>query len=328
MIVLGIESSCDETAAGVVGPGGLLSDLTFTQDVHVVYGGVVPELASRAHAERILATVKGALAQAGVEVPDAIAATAGPGLIGALLVGFSFGKAAAFAWGRPFVGVNHLEAHLLSPTLPVPDGAGRGGLEFPYLALVVSGGHTTLYAARDVARYEILGSTVDDAAGEAYDKVARLMGLGYPGGPLLDRLARDGDPGAVPLPRPRAGGLDMSFSGLKTAVRSWIEKHPTTPAADLAASFQAAVIDVLVDRLQRAVQLTGLERVAVSGGVAANAGLRARLATLPFEVVIPPIRYCTDNGAMVAHAGRQRLLRGLSDELDMRARPVWPLGTH
>ena len=223
MLVLGIESSCDETAAAVVGPAGVLSDIVHGQAIHVKYGGVVPEIASRAHAEQIVPTVMAALEGAGIARPDAVAATAGPGLIGAVLVGLCFGKAAAIGWGVPFVAVNHLEGHLLSPLLDHPD------LTFPFLSLVVSGGHTTLYLAEGLGRYTVLAETVDDAAGECFDKVARMIGLGYPGGPHIDRLALTGDPAAVPLPRPRLPGLDMSFSGIKTAVRVWLEKHPGTP---------------------------------------------------------------------------------------------------
>jgi N6-L-threonylcarbamoyladenine synthase len=317
--VLGIETSCDETAAGVVGPEGLLSDVTYTQEVHVRFGGVVPEWASRAHAERISATAREALDQAGIERPDAVAATAGPGLIGAVLVGFAFAKAAAMAWEVPFVGVNHLEGHLLSPTLE------DSSLEPPFLALVVSGGHTSLYMAEDIGSYRTVAQTVDDAAGEAFDKVARLLRLGYPGGPVIDRLARQGDPAAIRFPRPRTKGLNMSFSGLKTSVRSYVEEHPDLHPPDVAASFQEAVVDVLCDRIMRAAKREGVRRVAVSGGVAANGRLRERLLALPLDVRIPAFRFCTDNGAMIAHAGRQRLLRGERHGLELRARSVWPL---
>ncbi len=334
MNVLGIETSCDETAASVVGPDGVLADVVHTQEIHVAYGGVVPELASRAHADKIVATVRAALDRSGIERPDAIAATAGPGLIGAVLVGLCFAKAAAAAWDVPFVGVNHLEGHLLSPTME-PDGP-----DFPFLALVVSGGHTTLYRADEVGRYTVLGETVDDAAGEAFDKVARMLGLGYPGGPKVDALACDGRSDAVPLPRPQpkvrppktpAGRtgirpLDMSFSGLKTAVRSVLQRHPDTPAADVAASFQQAVVDVLVDRVQRAAEDTGITRVAVAGGVAANSQLRACFQALDLEVTLPPRARCTDNAAMIAHAGRLRLLDGQRDPLSTAARAQWTPG--
>jgi N6-L-threonylcarbamoyladenine synthase len=317
--VLGVETSCDETAAAVVGPDGVRSDVVFGQAVHEAYGGVVPELASRAHVEQIVAVVRAACAQAGIERPDAVAATAGPGLIGAVLVGLAFGRSAAQGWGVPFVGVNHLEGHLLSPLLDDPAPA------FPFLGFVVSGGHTTLYLAEGVGRYRTLAETVDDAVGEAYDKVARLLGLGYPGGPFVDRLAAQGDPTAVPLPRPRADGLDMSFAGLKTAVRAWLEKHPHTRPEDLAASFQEAVSDVLIDRALRASRSVGVERVAIGGGVAANSRIRARFAASGLQAFLPPRSRCTDNGAMIANVGRLRLLAGLGPG-PARARPRWVVG--
>lgn len=318
MNVLGIESSCDETAAAVVGPEGVRSDIIWSQAIHARWGGVVPELASRAHAEQIVPVVRAALEQAGITRPDAVAATAGPGLVGAVLVGLSFGKAAAAGWGVPFRAVNHLEAHLLSALLESPAPA------FPFLALVVSGGHTTLYLARAVGSYETLAETVDDAVGEAYDKVARLLGLGYPGGPAVDRLAATGTP-SIPFPRPRADGLNWSFSGLKTAVRRHLELHPDTPPATLAASFQEAVIDVLLDRCLRARDLTGISRIALGGGVAANAGLRSRLTASPLDVYLPPRARCTDNAVMIASAGRLALLSSGPSGLDTTARPRWPV---
>jgi N6-L-threonylcarbamoyladenine synthase len=318
MRVLGIESSCDETAASVVDASGVRSDVVYSQTVHAAYGGVVPELAARAHVEKIAAVVRQALDEAGIERPEAVAATAGPGLIGAVLVGLSFAKAAAAGWDVPFVGVNHLEGHLLSPTLEVP------GPAFPYLCLVVSGGHTTLYMARGVGDYETLGQTVDDAAGEAYDKVARMLDLGYPGGPVVDRLAGAGDPTAVAFPRPDPGGLNWSFSGLKTAVRTHLQRADHAAPEDVCASFQAAVVDCLADRVLRAADQTGVRRVGLAGGVAANSGLRARFAQLDLEVTVPPRARCTDNGAMIAHAGRLRLLAGTSHGLNLGARPSWP----
>jgi len=327
MKVLGIETSCDETAAAVVGPAGVASDVVHTQQVHAAYLGVVPELASRAHAEKLVAVTRAALDQAGLERPDAVAATAGPGLIGAVLVGLSFGKSLALGWDVPFVGINHLEGHLLSPTLE-PDPPA-----FPFLALVVSGGHTALYLAHGVGSYETLGETADDAAGEAFDKVARMLRLGYPGGPPVDRLAAEGRPDAVAFPRPRSprGDLGFSFSGLKTAVRTHVLGPAAASPEDVCASFQAAVIDVLVDRLRRAVARTGVERVALSGGVAANGGLRSRLAELAesgeWELTMPPRSRCTDNGAMIAHAGRLRLLAGQRDPLSFGARATWQPGT-
>lgn len=317
--MLGLETSCDETAAAVVDGAGVRGEVTFTQEVHAIYGGVVPEIAARAHVEKIGAVVAAALEGAGLERPDAVAATAGPGLIGAVLVGFAYGKALALGWDVPFVAVNHLEGHLLAPMLEDPS------LDFPFLCLVVSGGHTAVYRVDGLGRYAILGSTVDDAAGEAYDKVARMLGLPYPGGPGVDRLAAEGDPRAVDLPRPRPGELDFSFSGLKTAVRTHLLSSERRPDADVAASFQAAVVDCLVGRVQDASRRTGLGRVALGGGVAANRGLRAALAASGLDVTIPRLGLCTDNAAMIAHVGRLRRLAGQADPLDVEARAVWPI---
>ncbi|MEC7985785.1 MAG: tRNA (adenosine(37)-N6)-threonylcarbamoyltransferase complex transferase subunit TsaD [Myxococcota bacterium] len=331
MIIMGIETSCDETAVSIIGSDGIAADLIWTQSVHQAFGGVVPELASRAHIEKVVACTQKALQEAGLERPDGVAATAGPGLIGAVLVGFCFGKSLSIGWGVPFVGVNHLEGHLLSPLLDSPRP------EFPFLSLVVSGGHTTLYLAEGVGSYRVLGQTVDDAAGEAYDKVARMMGLGYPGGPLIDALAQDGDPQAISFPRPRPPKpgrariferypLDMSFSGLKTAVRNYLQKTQGWNPSDVAASFQAAVVDVLMDRVHKAVRETGVQSVAIGGGVAANSGLRRALQDSPYTVFIPPKRRCTDNAAMIANVGRLRMLNGQRDSLDMAVRANWPVG--
>lgn len=320
MVVLGIESSCDETAASVVDASGVRSDVVHTQAIHEAFGGVVPEHAARAHAEKLGAVVRAALAEAGVERPDAVVATAGPGLIGAVLVGFSYGKALAAGWGVPFVGVNHLEGHLLSCLLD------EDAPSFPFLAIVVSGGHTTLYRADGLDDYTVLAATVDDAAGEAYDKVARMLELGYPGGPIVDRLAADGDPAAIEFPRPRATNLDWSFSGLKTSVRTYLRKTPDPVVADVCASFQAAVIDVLLDRAVKASRATGLTRLAFAGGVAANSELRRRAPETGLEIYFPPRIRCTDNGSMIAHAGRLRLLAGERHSLDSAVRPRWSLG--
>lgn len=349
MVVLGIETSCDETAAAVVGPDGVAADIVHTQAVHAAYGGVVPELASRAHTEKLAAVTRAALAEAGVEKPDAVVATAGPGLIGAVLVGLSYAKGLAAGWDVPFVAVNHLEGHMLAPLLEDPAPA------WPFLALVVSGGHTALYLCRGLGDYEILGETLDDAAGEAFDKVARVLGLGYPGGPHVDRLAQLGNPAAVTLPRPLPGDLDFSFSGLKTAARNVAHKGAARPE-DLCAAFQAAVVDCLLDRVRRASERTGVRRIAISGGVAANSELRRRVAELRtgdavrtgdgpppaggrpgegaggpripgaaqgIEAFVPPKARCTDNAAMIAHVGRLRLLAGQRDGLDAGARPAW-----
>ena len=318
--VLGIETSCDETAAGVVGAGGVLSDIVHTQTIHEKYRGVVPELASRAHAEKLASVVAEALEEAGIERPDAVAATAGPGLIGAVLVGLSFGKALASGWGVPFVGVNHLEGHLLSPMLEDP------APEFPFIGLLVSGGHTTIYHACSFGNYEVLSTTVDDAAGEAFDKVARVLGLPYPGGPHIDRLAAKGDPEAIGFPRPRAKGDNMSFSGLKTAVRNYALKPNPDTHENIAASFQEAVIDVLRDRVMRAVKKTGVTTVAISGGVAANSGLRSAFSALDgITVFLPPRSRCTDNASMIAHAGRLRLLAGDRGGPETGSRSNWQL---
>ncbi len=319
MEVLGIETSCDETAAAVVGAAGIRSDLFHSQEIHALYGGVVPELAARAHVEKLGAVVRAALDEAGLRRPDAVVATAGPGLIGAVLVGLCYGKALAAGWGVPFLGVNHLEGHLLSPLLE-PDPP-----QFPFLALLVSGGHTAIYLCHALGRYERLADTLDDAAGEAYDKVAKVMGLSYPGGPIVDRLAATGDPSAVAFPRPLPGESSFSFSGLKTAVRQHVQAPGAAPLADVCASFQAAVVDCLVTRVKQAASRTGVTTVTLGGGVAANAGLRAAMRATGLRVHLPAPRRCTDNAAMIANAGRLHLLAGASHSLDFTARAAWPI---
>jgi N6-L-threonylcarbamoyladenine synthase len=335
--VLGIETSCDETAAAVVdGDRRILSNVVLSQgDLHAVHGGVVPEIAARAHLDHCDAVIRRALSQAGLGLDriDAVAATSGPGLIGGLLVGAMTGKAIALARGLPFLAINHLEGHALSPRLDP-------GVDFPYLLLLVSGGHCQFLVVEDGGRYARLGTTIDDAAGEAFDKVAKLLGLGYPGGPALERRAALGDPARFDLPRPMLGrpGCDFSFSGLKTALRIAAEKlGPEPPAdaiADLAASFQRAVADVVADRTTHAIAAArgrGVEPAAlvVAGGVAANAELRARLAAVGarhgLALRAPPLSLCTDNAAMIAWAGVERLRRGERDRLDTPARPRWPL---
>ena len=326
MVILGIETSCDDTAAAVVDATGVLSDVVWSQTLHTRYGGVVPELASRAHAEQIVPVVRAALAEAGIERPDAIAVTAGPGLMGAVLVGLSFAKAASLGWGVPFLGVNHLEAHLISGLME-PE-----GVQFPFLSLVISGGHTTLYLAHGLGDYEVVSETVDDAIGEAYDKVARMLGLGYPGGPAVDQLAGEGDPTAVTLPRPRLkreGGRvdDMSFSGLKTAVRTALEKGPDLRPADVCAGFQAAVVDVVVDRVRAASRAYDVKTVLVGGGAAANTGIRKGLVGTGLTVVLPPKARCTDNAAMIAYLGRRKLVGGMApDGLERTAVARWGVG--
>ncbi len=303
--ILGIETSCDETAAAVVDDGRTTrSSVVASQaDLHARFGGVVPEIASRAHVELIDDVIAQALIEAGTQLSeiDVVAAVHGPGLAGALLVGVSAGKALALAQRIPYVGVNHHEAHMYAALLEDPT------LEPPLLTLVASGGHTLLVAMEDHGSYRIVGQTVDDAAGEAFDKVARFLGFGYPGGPVIDRLATQGDPDAIPFPRPMLDdGDDFSFSGLKTAVVQWVRKHPDGEVADVAASFQAAVVDVLVTKLVRAAERNRIDTIVIGGGVAANSALRTRVLDeaeiAGLRAVLPSPALCTDNAAMVASA--------------------------
>jgi tRNA N6-adenosine threonylcarbamoyltransferase len=322
--ILGIETSCDETAAAVVDDGRLIraSVVASQADLHARFGGVVPEIASRAHVDLIGDVIEEALVEAGTSLNeiDAVAAVHGPGLAGALLVGVSAGKAIALATGAPYVGVHHHEAHVYAALLEEPD------LEPPFVTLVVSGGHTLLIAMDDHGLYRVLGQTVDDAAGEAFDKVARFLGLGYPGGPAIDRVARAGDPNAVAFPRPMLDdGYDFSFSGLKTAVVHYVRKHPEASVADVAASFQAAVVDVLVAKLLAAARDTGIKTVVVGGGVAANSLLRDRMHDLAEQgdvrAVLPALELCTDNAAMVAAVAAYRLAADGPTPLDAPAVP-------
>ena len=308
--ILGIETSCDETAASVVaGAREVMSSVVSSQiDLHARYGGVVPEIASRAHLDLIIPVVAEAMIEARVVPADlgAVAATYGPGLIGALLIGVSSAKALALAWGVPFVAVNHLEAHLYAAFLEEPD------LEMPLVVLLVSGGHTLLIRMDGPGDYHIMGSTLDDAAGEAFDKVARFLGLGYPGGPAIDALAMTGDPSAISFPRAILNeGYDFSFSGLKTSVINWVRKHPDVDAADVAASFQQAVVDVLVTKARRAAADVGAKGLCLAGGVAANSQLREAMlgacVTDGLRGFLPSRSMCTDNAAMVAAAGYHRL---------------------
>jgi len=322
-LVLGIETSCDETAAAVVANGAaILSSVVSSQvDLHARFGGVVPEIASRAHVELLTPVVAEALVEAGVTGGvDAVAATVGPGLAGALLVGVSAAKAHALVWNVPFVGVNHMEAHLYAALLEEPD------LKPPLVALLVSGGHTMLVDMKDHGRYRVLGSTVDDAAGEAFDKVARFLGLGYPGGPAIQEAALSGDPEAIPFPRAMMDeGYDFSFSGLKTAVINHVRKNPEVSTPDVAASFQAAVVDVLVAKAVRAAQESGAESLCLGGGVAANALLRKRTVEeceqRGLRAVLPSLAMCTDNAAMVASAGWWRLQADGPTPLDVGVAP-------
>ena len=337
--MLGIETSCDETAAAIVDSDRrILSNVVHSQiAAHTPYGGVVPEIAARAHLEYLDAVIERALADAGVALSEigGIAATGGPGLIGGVIVGVMTAKAIAASAGKPFVAVNHLEAHALTARLTAPADA---PLEFPYLLLLVSGGHCQLLEVEGVGRYRRLGTTIDDAAGEAFDKAAALLGLGFPGGPALERTAANGDPARFALPRPMLGrpNADFSFSGLKTALRQMAAEQPLDDdvKADLAAGFQAAIADVLVDRTRRAIDMFeerhGSGRpLVVAGGVAANKAIRAALAGLAdkrgIALAVPPIWLCTDNAAMVAWAGIERLSVGPADTLDFAPRPRWPL---
>jgi N6-L-threonylcarbamoyladenine synthase len=322
--ILGIETSCDETAAAVVVRAAeVRSSIVSSQvEIHAKYGGVVPEVASRAHVEKIMPVVEEALSESGLTGSgiDAVAATHGPGLVGALLVGVSAAKAMALVWDVPFVAVNHLEAHLYAAFLEEPD------LEMPLVIVLVSGGHTMLILMEDHLRYRVLGTTVDDAAGEAFDKVARFMGLGYPGGPEIDRLSVDGDPTAIAFPRAMANdGWNFSFSGLKTAVVNYVRKHPDTPVVDVAASFQEAVADVLVTKARRAALEHGAKGMCLAGGVAANSRLRAKMAAAceqdGLRAFLPSKAMCTDNAAMVAAAGWWRLQADGPSGLDVGADP-------
>lgn len=330
MTILGIETSCDETSAAVVRDGRLLANITKSQLFHSKFGGVVPELASRAHQRLIVPIVEEALRKAGVtkEELDAVAAVYGPGLIGAILVGLSFGKAMALGLGLPFIGVNHLEAHIFSNLIdePRPD--------FPFVNLTVSGGHTQLVLVKKPFEYEKLGETKDDAAGEAFDKVAKMLGLGYPGGPMIDKLAAMGNPKFVEFPRSffDEGSFEFSFSGLKTSVLYYLRRISYDPTqqngklvADICASFQSAVVDVLVQKTIAAAEKYGVKDIAMAGGVAANSELRRRLADIAnqrgYRVFIPPMEYCTDNGAMVALVGYMKMLEGKTSDLELTAEP-------
>jgi N6-L-threonylcarbamoyladenine synthase len=344
MRILGIETSCDETAAAVVerdegGRGRILSDVVLSQaSAHAAFGGVVPEIAARAHVDALDEVVEAALREAGTKLDliHAIAGTAGPGLIGGVVVGLATAKAIALATGKPLLAINHLEGHALTARL-------TDGLAFPYCLLLVSGGHSQFLSVDGVGSYERIGSTIDDALGESFDKAAKLLGLGFPGGPALEEAAKSGDPNRFALPRPLAGrpGADFSFSGLKTALRLAAEDAAPLSdrdVADLAASFQAAVTDVVADRAKHALarfreRHPGLhdQVLVVAGGVAANRAIRERLDLVTrergFRLVAPPIRLCGDNGVMIAWAGAERLALGLADHLDFAARPRWPLDT-
>lgn len=332
MLLLCLESSCDETAAAVVRDGQrVLSNIIASQvDLHAVYGGVVPELASRRHLEVINSLVEEALTKAGIIQEDlqGVVVTRGPGLVGALLVGLSFAKAYAYALNVPLIGVHHIEGHIQAIQL-------EEKVEYPFLALAVSGGHTHLYRVDGIGRYHLLGRTVDDAAGEAFDKVAKMLGLGYPGGPVIDKMAAASDDGGIIFPRPmlKKNNFDFSFSGMKTAVLNYLhrleEPLDETKSGQIACAFQTAVVDVLTQKTMRAAESENLNRIVVAGGVACNSGLRKRFAELAdangIQVFFPTPILCADNAAMLAVAGDYYLSLGLSSGLDLNAVSNWPL---
>ncbi|MGM0632055.1 MAG: tRNA (adenosine(37)-N6)-threonylcarbamoyltransferase complex transferase subunit TsaD [Pseudomonadota bacterium] len=337
MRVLGIETSCDETGIALYdSERGLLADALYSQvDLHAVYGGVIPELASRDHVRRALPMIEQVMAEAGVQAADidGIAYTAGPGLVGALLVGAMLGRSLAYGWGVPAIGVHHMEGHLLAPMLE-PDPP-----SFPFVALLVSGGHTQLVAVEGIGRYRLLGESLDDAAGEAFDKVAKMLGLAYPGGPRVAELATRGEPGRFVFPRPMTNrpGLDFSFSGLKTFVRNTLEEQVEVGGgevseqtrADIALAFEEAVAQTLAIKCRRALQQTGMKGLVIAGGVSANLRLREQLGAMTEKerarLYYAQLRFCTDNGAMIAYAGCRRLMGGLSSDLAVDVRPRWSL---
>lgn len=325
-IVLGIESSCDETGIAIVADGRrvLANEVASQIDIHKEFGGVVPEIASRQHTRVISQLTQKAMERAGVTVPDAIAVTRGPGLMGSLLVGLCFAKALAYAWRKPLVGVHHIEGHIFAAMFCDPPP------QYPFLALVVSGGHTQLVDCPKPHAYTIIGATRDDAVGECFDKAARLLGLPYPGGPSIQKAAEGGDPKAFRFPRAMldAPHLDFSYSGLKTAVLYTLRDNPEAAArvADIAASFQEAAVDALLAKTKQAMQETGARRLVLAGGVAANRRLRERLlAEIDGEVFLPPFAYCLDNGAMIAAAADSRLQHGMTDPLTITPDAALPL---
>ena len=332
MRVVGIETSCDETGVAIYDDSlGLVADLLFSQvDLHAEYGGVVPELASRDHIRKTLPMICEAM-QISNSTPsdiDAIAYTAGPGLVGALMVGASIAKSLALAWDVPAIGIHHMEGHLLAPMLGDPKP------QYPFLALLVSGGHTQLMACESFGRYKLLGESLDDAAGEAFDKVAKMLGLGYPGGPEIANIARHGQPGRFDFPRPMTDrpGLDFSFSGLKTYTMNTLKALDTVTQqdkADIALAFQEAVVDTIRIKCRRAFEETGLKSMVIAGGVSANIRLREVLdrltSRMDCDIWYPPLKLCTDNGAMIAYAGLERLRHGYTEDFAINVRPRWPM---
>ena len=336
MKVLGIETSCDETGVAIYdSEAGLLADCLYSQvEIHAKYGGVIPELASRDHIRKTLPLIEEVIEKAGIDASEieGVAYTAGPGLVGALLVGAAIGRTLGMAWDVPTIGVHHMEGHLLAPMLePEPP-------EFPFVALLVSGGHTQLVKVGGIGQYELLGESLDDAAGEAFDKVGKMLGLPYPGGPHVAKLAQKGDPTRFDFPRPMINrpGLDFSFSGLKTYVRNTITslrgeagELAEQDAADIARAFEEAVVNTLSIKCRRALEETGYKKLIIAGGVSANLRLREVLeeamAKVDGRLFYAQLKYCTDNGAMIAYAGCQRLLAGERDDLEIRAQPRWSL---
>lgn len=328
--VLGIESSCDDTAAAVIHNGRILSNVIATQKIHEEYGGVVPELASRAHQQNIVPVVHQALVKANIDKKqlNAVAFTRGPGLMGSLLVGTSFAKSLSMGLDIPLIEVNHMQAHILAHF--IEDDAQRPP-DFPFLAMTISGGHTQIVLVRDYFDMEVIGSTLDDAVGEAFDKSAKILGLPYPGGPLLDKLAQQGDPQSYSFPKPKVGPLDFSFSGLKTAVLYFVQKGESQDPDfvkknlnNICASIQFTIVDYLMDKLINAVQITGIKRIAIGGGVSANSGIRAALEAARvdkgWDTYIPKFEYCTDNAAMIAVVGQLKLERELFTDTAVTAK--------
>ena len=333
--ILGIESSCDDTAAAVLHNGRILSNVVATQEIHQKYGGVVPELASRAHQQNIVPVIHEALKQAGIDKKQlsAIAFTRGPGLMGSLLVGTSFAKSMALALDIPLLDINHMQAHILAHFI---EEEGFQKPQFPFLALTISGGHTQIVKVSDYFEMEVIGQTIDDAVGEAFDKSAKILGLPYPGGPLVDKYAQQGDPKAFPFPKPKVGHLDFSFSGLKTSILYFVQKQVKENPdfvqenlEDMCASIQATIINILMDKLKKAVKHTGIKHIAIAGGVSANSGIRKTLKEAEhkyqWKTFVPKFEYTTDNAAMIAIAGHYKFLKGDFADMGVTAKARIPM---